>query len=156
MGKEIERKFLVIKEKWNSFPKPKGIIFRQGYLLLDPQKTIRVRVTEQEGFITIKGKTEGSTRSEFEYSIPREEAIELLDQFSVGELSKTRYKISIHGKLWEIDEFDGENKGLLMAEIELENEEESFEIPDFIGEEVTHEPRYYNANLVQHPFNNWQ
>lgn len=156
MGKEIEKKFLVIQEKWNKIHKPIGIPIRQGYLLLDPQKTIRVRVTDNTSFIAIKGKTEGATRSEFEYAIPKEEGIELLNQFAIAEVTKTRYKILNQEHCWEIDEFEGENSGLIIAEIELQNEEEKFEKPDFIGEEVTYEEKYYNANLVQHPFSKWK
>ncbi len=156
MGIEIERKFLVNQEIWNTLEKPEGEFYRQGYLLTDPTKTIRVRQTSEKGFLTIKGISVGASRAEFEYEIPREEAKELLDQFSVSELSKIRYKILFENKLWEVDEFLGENEGLMVAEIELESEDETFSIPDWIGEEVTGEKKYYNSNLTQLPFKNWK
>ena len=155
MGIEIERKFLVDLEKWNNLKKPVGEFYRQGYLLTDPTKTIRVRQTSEKGFLTIKGISVGASRSEFEYEIPREEAKELLDQFSVSELVKIRYKILFEDKLWEIDEFLGDNEGLMVAEIELQSEDETFSIPDWISEEVTAEEKYYNSNLTQNPYKNW-
>ncbi len=156
MGIEIERKFLVNQEIWNKLEKLDGEFYRQGYLLTDPTKTIRVRQTSEKGFLTIKGISVGASRAEFEYEIPREEAKELLDQFSVSELSKIRYKILFENKLWEVDEFLGENEGLMVAEIELESEDETFIIPKWIGEEVTGEEKYYNSNLTQLPFKNWK
>jgi adenylate cyclase len=156
MGIEIERKFLVNSEKWEQEEKPSGEIFRQGYLLTDPAKTIRVRQTSTKGFLTIKGISVGPTRAEYEYEIPFEEAKELLDQFAVSELSKIRYKISVDHHIWEVDVFFGENEGLIVAEIELKSEDESFKIPDWIGQEVTGEEKYYNSNLTQLPFKNWK
>lgn len=156
MGIEIERKFLVNQEIWNELEKPDGEFYRQGYLLTDPTKTIRVRQTSEKGFLTIKGISVGASRAEFEYEIPHEEAKELLDQFSVSELSKIRYKILYENKLWEVDEFLGENEGLMVAEIELESEYETFSIPKWIVEEVTGEEKYYNSNLTQLPFKNWK
>ncbi len=155
MGIEIERKFLVNQEIWDELEKPDGEFYRHGYLLTDPTKTIRVRQTSQKGFLTIKGISIGASRSEFEYEIPHEEAKELLDQFSVSELSKIRYKILFENKWWEVDEFLGDNEGLMVAEIELQSEDESFPIPDWIGPEVTGEKKYYNSNLTQLPFKNW-
>lgn len=156
MAKEIERKYLVNPDKWQKIKKPKGESFRQGYLSTDPYKTIRVRLKdEKEAFLTIKGVTSGATRTEFEYKIPIEDARELLDTFPVKELNKIRYKITYAGKLWEVDEFLGENAGLLMAEIELASEKEDFIIPDWIEEEVTNQEKYYNAKLVLQPFKNW-
>lgn len=152
---EIERKFLVNHELWNNLIKPIGHHYRQGYLVAEPGKTIRVRVTDLCGYITIKGASVGATRSEFEYKIPKEEAQELLDLFSVSELSKIRYNIDIEGKRWEVDEFLGENSGLLMAEIELVSEAESFELPRWIEKEVTGDKRYYNSYLSGNPFNKW-
>lgn len=156
MGIEIERKFLVNQDQWHDIEKPVGEFYRQGYLLTDPNKTIRVRQTSDKGFLTIKGITVGASRAEFEYEIPFEEAKELLDQFAVSELSKIRYKIFFEEKLWEVDEFLGENEGLIVAEIELESEEEKFSIPDWIDVEVTAEEKYYNSNLTQNPFKNWK
>lgn len=155
MAIEIERKFLLNREKWEEVEKPLGEFYRQGYLLADPTKTIRVRQTSDKGFLTIKGISVGASRAEYEYEIPLQEAKELLDQFAVAELSKIRYKISIGNHLWEIDEFLGDNKGLMVAEIELQNEDETFNIPDWIGEEVTGEEKYYNSNLVLKPYQNW-
>lgn len=156
MGIEIERKFLVHQENWNDQEKPKGEFYRQGYLLTDPRKTIRVRQTYDKGFLTIKGISVGASRAEFEYEIPHEEAEELLDQFAVSELSKIRYKILFEGKIWEIDEFSGENEGLIVAEIELESEDEVFIIPTWIAQEVTAEEKYFNSNLTLNPFKNWE
>ena len=156
MGLEIERKFLVDASKWTGLKKPEGQHYRQGYILTDPEKTIRVRVTDKQGYLTIKGISIGATRLEYEYEIPRAEAIELLDQFTVSELSKLRYKISFAGKIWEIDVFTGKNDGLIVAEIELSNENEQFELPEWIDREVTGEEQYYNANLTLHPFSDWQ
>lgn len=155
MGIEIERKFLVDQEAWTQLEKPKGEFYRQGYLLTDPRKTIRVRQTSEKAFLTIKGISVGATRTEFEYEIPELEAKELLDQFSVSELSKTRYKILFENKLWEVDEFLAENEGLMVAEIELQSEDETFSIPDWIGQEVTGEEKYYNSNLTLLPFKKW-
>ena len=156
MGIEIERKFLVKQEIWAQLEKPDGEFYRQGYLLTDPTKTIRVRQTSEKGFLTIKGISVGASRAEFEYEIPHEEAKELLDQFSVSELSKIRYKILFENKLWEVDEFLGENEGLMVAEIELQSEDEAFSTPNWFGEEVTGEEKYYNSNLTLLPFKNWK
>lgn len=155
MPLEIERKFLVRKNIWEKCEKPSGELFRQGYLLTDPTKTIRVRQTSDKGFITIKGISVGATRTEYEYEIPVTEAEELLNQFSGSELSKNRYKIVFEGKLWEVDEFLGDNEGLIVAEIELESEDENFTLPDWVGEEVTSEEQYYNSNLTLNPYKNW-
>ena len=156
MGIEIERKFLVSHAKWEQLEKPLGDFYRQGYLLTDPHKTIRVRQTFDQGFITIKGISVGATRSEYEYEIPFLEAKELLDQFSVAELSKLRYKIYIENHLWEVDVFSENNQGLIVAEIELESEDEAFDLPLWIDREVTGEEKYHNSNLVKEPFNKWK
>ncbi len=155
MGLEIERKFLVNHEKWAVAEKPKAEFYRQGYLLTDPNKTIRVRATDTKGFMTIKGKSEGATRAEFEYEIPKEEAIQLLDMFAVSDLTKYRYKVIFAEKLWEVDVFLDENEGLIVAEIELSSEDESFELPEWAAEEVTGEKKYYNSNLSTLPFSKW-
>lgn len=155
MGLEIERKFLVNHAKWAVTEKLKGEFYRQGYMLTDPNKTIRVRATDTKGFLTIKGKSEGATRAEFEYEIPKEEAIQLLDMFAVSDLTKYRYKILFAEKLWEIDVFLGENEGLIVAEIELSSEDETFNLPDWAAEEVTGEKKYYNSNLSTLPFKQW-
>ena len=155
MGVEIERKFLVNKEKWELVEKPKGNHFRQGYLVTDPTKTIRVRITDSSSYLTIKGISVGATRQEFEYEIPKVDAEQLLNQFAVSDLKKIRYEILFDGKIWEVDEFFGENLGLLLAEIELENESDIVELPDWIEREVTNEENYYNSNLSINPFLKW-
>jgi adenylate cyclase len=155
MGKEIERKFLVDHIKWENIEKPAGVLYRQGYLLTDPNKTIRVRQTSTKGFLTIKGRTIGATRPEYEYEIPNNEATELLDNFSISELSKIRYKIIFDNKIWEVDEFLGENEGLIVAEIELDCESETFGRPEWVLKEVTEEQKYYNSNLTIFPFKKW-
>jgi len=155
MALEIERKYLVHQDQWDNFDKPTGQLYRQGYILKDPNKTIRVRVTDINAYLTIKGASVGATRTEFEYEIPKEEAIELLDNFAVSELSKIRYKVLHTEKLWEVDVFLGTNEGLIVAEIELLREDESFDIPEWISVEVTGDNKYYNSNLSVNPFKNW-
>ena len=156
MGQEIERKYLVDHNKWQQIDKPIGQLYRQGYLLTDPNKTIRVRQTTEKGFLTIKGLSIGATRPEYEYEIPFDEAKELLDNFSISELSKIRYRITFDNKIWEVDEFLGNNIGLIVAEIELTSEDESFGIPAWIGKDVTGQEKYYNSNLTIEPYKNWK
>jgi adenylate cyclase len=155
MGVEIERKFLVDHEKWSKLAKPAGTHYRQGYLLNTNDKAIRVRTTDKQGFITFKGAATGISRKEFEYKIPIDEGTELLDIFAESEIEKTRFRIHFKGKLWEVDEFLGENEGLIMAEIELQSETEDFKLPDWITEEVSDDERYYNSYLSTHPFKSW-
>jgi len=155
MGLEIERKFLVDRQKWQKISKPDGTHYRQGYLVDEASKTIRVRAAGKKGFITIKGATAGITRKEFEYEIPVEEAIQLIDGFAGSEVEKIRYRITFEGKLWEVDEFLGDNKGLIMAEIELKHEDEAFEKPAWITSEVSDDGRYYNSYLAKKPFKDW-
>lgn len=155
MAKEIERKYLIEKESWRKLALP-GEVFRQGYLSTDKERTVRVRSVGDRGYLTIKGKTTGVTRSEFEYTIPPRDANELLDTLCLRPLiEKTRYRVPYAGMTWEIDEFAGENQGLILAEVELEHEGQAIELPDWIGREVSDDPRYYNANLVNHPFSRW-
>ncbi len=152
---ETERKFLVDKEAWERLQKPKGEAYLQGYLCIDDQKSIRVRVAGDRGILTLKGRSEGFSRSEFEYLIPVDEARELLSLYANGLIEKTRYKV-YHGKdLWEVDEFYGNNGGLLLAEIELRGEKEEFEKPEWVAMEVTEDHRYYNSYLSRHPFAFW-
>jgi adenylate cyclase len=156
MGIEIERKFLVKKDKWEQVVKKEKSLFRQGYILSDQQKTIRVRLTDTEAFLTIKGQTVGASRPEFEYSIPQEDARHMLDNFCISELSKIRYFIPHHdGYTWEVDEFLGQNEGLIVAEIELSSEDELFLLPDWVDKEVTSEKKYTNSNLAVKPFSQW-
>jgi CYTH domain-containing protein len=156
MALEIERKYLVNLQEWQALSKPEVHHYRQGYILADPKKTIRIRLTDTKCFITIKGESIGATRSEYEYEIPREDAEELLNNFCVAEIEKSRYKIMYKNKLWEVDEFLGENEGLIVAEIELKKEDDIFEIPDWVANEVTGVERYYNANLAQNPYRDWK
>lgn len=155
VGFETERKFLVNMEKWKLLDKPQKEFYRQGYLHADANKTIRVRQTDTQGFITIKGMAYGFTRQEFEYEIPFEEAEQLLDTLAVSSLSKYRYKILYGKHLWEVDDFLGDNEGLVVAEIELKSETEEFELPPWVEKEVTGDIRYYNASLSVHPFQKW-
>ncbi|MDO6433674.1 CYTH domain-containing protein [Flavitalea sp. BT771] len=156
MGIEIERKYLIKKDKWNTSLAKDGVQYRQGYILTDPSKTIRVRLAGEQGYLTIKGLSEGASRPEFEYEIPKEDAIALLDNFCPATISKVRYKIQFDNHLWEIDEFSGDNEGLIVAEIELAREDETFTVPDWIDKEVTAESRYYNSNLTIHPYKDWK
>ena len=155
MGKEIERKFLVNAEKWKDLDKPDPLHFRQGYFTTTPGKSIRIRKSEDKSYLTIKSETAGTTRSEFEYEIPNDDAQELLDKFCDAELEKNRYNIFYKNKKWEVDVFLKDNGGLVLAEIELESPNEYFERPSWIDREVTDEKKYYNANLVRTPFKKW-
>ncbi len=154
MATEIERKFLVKGDDWRSLAT--GTVYRQGYLSTKKGCTVRVRLVGNQGYLTIKGLTQGFSRAEYEYPIPAADAQEMLEQLCDRPLiEKTRYKIEYAGLLWEVDEFVGENQGLILAEVELTDENDCFERPDWIGQEVSADPRYYNANLVQHPFTQW-
>ena len=154
MGIEIERKYLVKDDTYKNLSKP--VLYRQGYMSSDPKRIIRARVYSNRGFITVKSPRVGFTRSEFEYEIPCEDAIFMLDHLCDKPLiEKYRYKVDVGGSIWEIDEFIGVNLGLTTAEIELSNEEQNFAIPEWIGEEVTGDPRYHNSNLVRWPYSMW-
>jgi len=146
---EIERKFLIHQAIWDAIikPSPKKIV--QAYLVNTPEKTIRVRIKVDKGFITIKGPTKGISRSEFEYEIPLSDAEELIHQFAEKVIDKDRYEINFAGKLWEVDVFHGKLEGLVIAEIELESEDEVFSTPEWIAEEVSHDVEYFNARLVE-------
>lgn len=148
MGQEIERKFLVHEALWEDLDKSEGVEIRQGYLNRTPENTVRIRTKGAEGYITIKGIEENGIRPEFEYSIPLNEAVEMLDLFCDRMLYKTRFVILHKGHLWEVDEFHSPNKGLVLAEIELNDPEEPFQLPDWVSEEVTGRPEYYNANML--------
>ncbi len=152
---EIERKFLVNKNYWDKISKPIGDKIIQGYLLKDKNKTIRIRVLQDKAYITLKGETKNISREEYEFPIPVGAAYDILKKFCKETVEKTRYKIIYKGKIWEVDEFHGENDGLILAEIELNNEKEIFELPEWIEEEVTHDPRYYNSNLASNPYKQW-
>ena len=137
MAFETERKFLVIRERWEQQPKTAGIRIKQGYLSDNEMGTVRLRIMDDLAFITIKGRSSGPTRAEFEFPIPYPEALSLLEQISPPAVEKTRFRIPFAGKTWEVDVFEGANAGLVIAEIELPSEEEPFERPGFAGEEVT-------------------
>jgi len=154
MAQEIERKFLTRNNSWKQGLK--GQLFRQGYLSSVKERTVRVRLVEDKGWLTIKGLTKGISRQEYEYPIPADDATELLENLCERPLiEKTRYLLEEQGFRWEIDEFHGENAGLVVAEIELQNENQDFPRPDWLGEEVSDDPRYFNANLIRHPFSQW-
>lgn len=154
MELEIERKFLVRGEAWRR--EGQGIPCRQGYLCSSRERTVRVRVAGDKAFLTIKGLTVGTARPEYEYEIPRSDGLALLESLTEKPIiEKTRYTIRHGGCIWEIDEFHGANQGLVVAEIELEHEDQRFDMPDWIGVEVTGDPRYCNSHLVRHPFSAW-
>ncbi|GEM83514.1 CYTH domain-containing protein [Meiothermus hypogaeus] len=154
MGSETERKFLVRSSDWK--PGAVGVLYRQGYLCRQEARTVRVRIAGDQAYLTIKGQAQGLTRLEYEYPLPLAEAQELLEQLCLRPLiEKTRYRIEYRGRVWEVDEFVGENQGLVVAEVELKSPDQPLELPDWVGEEVTHDPRYLNANLVVHPFSRW-
>ena len=155
MGVEIEKKFLLAGNDWKDLAE--GTSYRQGYLSSVKERTVRVRTIKDKGFLTIKGISVGATRLEYEYEIPFEEANELLDELCEKPLiEKNRYKVNLGEHTWEIDEFFGENEGLVVAEIELENEKQQFIKPQWVGEEVTGDPRYFNSNLIANPFKQWK
>jgi len=154
MAKEIERKFLVKGEAWKA--RAAGVKYRQGYLNSVKERTVRVRTIGGKGYMTVKGITTGATRSEYEYEIPVADADAMLTDLCEKPLiEKNRYKIRTGHHVWEIDEFFGENQGLVVAEIELKGEQEAFQKPDWIGEEVTGDSRYFNSNLINHSFTRW-
>jgi adenylate cyclase len=155
MGTEIERKFLIKDDRWR-LQASGGVRYRQGYLSTDRQRSVRVRVAGEAGSLTIKGETRGIRRSEFEYAIPLEDAIAMLDEVCLRPLiEKVRYRVQTGGRLWEVDEFLGANAGLLVAEVELAGEDEALELPEWVGEEVSADARYFNVNLVAAPFSEW-
>ncbi|PIV81532.1 adenylate cyclase [bacterium CG17_big_fil_post_rev_8_21_14_2_50_64_8] len=153
MGWEIERKFLVRGDDWRAGAR--GELCRQGYLSSAPERVVRVRIMGVRANLTIKGLAVGLTRPEFEYAIPPREAEELLKLCEQPLIEKTRYRVSHAGLVWEVDEFHGANAGLVLAECELEAEEQAIIAPDWVGEDVSGDSRYFNANLVNHPFSAW-
>jgi adenylate cyclase len=155
MATETERKFLVKSDDWRSLA-PR-ILYRQGYIASSEARTVRIRVAGDRGYITIKGISVGISRSEFEYPIPVEDAMEMLDTLCDRPLiEKYRHKIAIDHLVWEVDEFLGENQGLIMAEVELPDAQQEVTLPEWIGTEVSGDPRYFNANLAKHPFTQWK
>ena len=157
MNKEIERKFLVEDKNADSWRNAIYSEIRQGYLSVDKQRTVRVRIVGSAAYLTIKGITEGITRAEYEYPIPVAHAGEMLDSLCLRpQIEKRRHRIEYGGLIWEVDEFYGDNAGLIVAEVELKSPQQLFDKPPWAGEEVTDDPRYYNANLVNHPYSKWQ
>lgn len=152
MPTEIERKFLVTGTEWR---KAGGVRFSQGYLNRDKERTVRVRLAGEQGFLTVKGVTKGASRLEFEYEIAAADAEELLKLCDGPLIHKVRRTIFHQGFKWEVDEFLGENAGLVVAEIELEWEDQPFAHPGWLGREVTDDPRYFNANLAASPYATW-
>lgn len=151
---EIERKFLVEGSDWRS--SAQGETYRQGYLNAAKERTVRIRSTGSRGFITIKGPAIGATRVEYEYEIPEEDADAILEELCEKPvIEKIRYRITLEKHTWEIDEFLGENAGLIIAEVELLEEDESFERPQWLGREVTEDPRYFSSSLVKNPYKSW-
>ncbi|GAB3560638.1 CYTH domain-containing protein [Spirosoma fluminis] len=154
MGIEIERKYLVKGNDWKKLGE--GQFYQQGYLSDHPDRTVRVRTAGDKGYITIKGRSTGASRAEYEYSIPFSEAQAMLEQLCQQPLiEKIRYKISYEGLVWEVDEFLGENEGLVVAEVELAHEQQIIVLPAWVDREVTGDVTYYNANLFKHPFSTW-
>ena len=152
MGLEIERKFLVVGDDWRAAP---AVPYAQGYLNRDKQRTVRVRIVRDQAWLTVKGANAGATRAEFEYAIPVDDARQLL-ALCDGPLVRKRRRVIVHaGMTWEIDEFEGDNAGLVVAEIELPSEDAPFEAPPWLGIEVTHDPRYFNSSLATAPFSTW-
>jgi len=153
MGKEIERKYLISGDAWRALGE--GTKYRQGYLNSAKERVVRARTMGEKAALTIKGITTGATRLEFEYDIPFDDCTELLELCEQPLIEKTRYKIPHGGLIWEIDEFHGVNDGLIVAECELESEDQAIDKPDWIGEEVTGDPRYFNSNLIANPYSSW-
>ena len=156
MATEIERKYLIKAEAWQQAKaNAEYTHLSQGYLSLEAERTVRVRIKEELALLTIKGKTQGVSRPEFEYEIPLNDGLELLKICQGSIIEKKRYIIHYDQLTWEVDEFEGDNAGLIIAEVELESEDQTFALPPWIKEEVSDDNRYYNSNLVQHPFKDW-
>jgi adenylate cyclase len=155
MGLEIERKFLVRNDDWRQ-QADSGTSYRQGYLVGSQQASVRVRIEGEVARLNIKSATLGIRRQEYEYPLPLDEAEEMLETLcEQPQIEKTRYKLPYQGHLWEIDVFAGANQGLIVAEVELGSEDEALSLPEWVGEEVSDDPRYYNVCLVKHPYSEW-
>jgi adenylate cyclase len=154
MGIEIERKFLIDTDKLPALQN--GYTIKQGYIQTVDHTTVRVRIRNNEAFLTIKGKSVGASRLEFEYPIPLQDANNMLDNLcQTSVIDKTRYLVEYEEHVWEVDVFEGSNKGLVVAEVELDSEHEAFCLPSWVTQEVTDDIRYYNSNLVENPYCNW-
>jgi adenylate cyclase len=155
MAREVERKYLVKGDLWRERAGP-GVPIRQGYLCIEPDRSVRLRIAGDKAFLTIKGKSQGPARDEFEYPVPLEDAEQMLSRLAVKPLiEKTRHVIQDGKYKWEIDEFGGENQGLVVAEVETVDDNKDIPKPDWLGDEVTDDPRYFNVSLVQRPFSKW-
>lgn len=152
MGIEIERKFLVTGDDWRT---TNGVLYRQGYLNRDKRRTVRIRIAGPAAFLTIKGISDGPSRAEFEYVIPLDDAVQLLKLCDGPLIEKIRHIHHVDEMTWEVDEFLGENQGLVVAEIELDTPDQTFTRPDWLGEEVTDDPRYFNSSLSLQSFQTW-
>jgi CYTH domain-containing protein len=153
VGIEIERKFLVVGTDWRQGA---GTRYQQGYLNRDKERTVRVRLAGEDAFLTIKGKSKGAVRAEFEYAISPTDAAELLTLCDGPLIQKIRYVVVHQGSSWEVDEFLGDNAGLVVAEIELQSEDQPFARPPWLGREVTDDARYFNSSLAAHPYRRWR
>jgi len=154
VAQEIERKFLVANDDWRQHVTG-SFVLKQGYLSTTPESSVRIRIKGKKAMLTVKGKNQGIRRTEFEYEIPIVDAEAMLLLCEGPLISKTRHLINQSTHTWEIDEFADDNKGLIIAEIELRTEKEPFEKPVWLGEEVSDDERYYNSNLVAHPYTRW-
>src|ERR1041385_4432457 len=152
MGVEIERKYLVKAELWKKIKPQKSFAVKQAYLSRDPEKTIRIRVAGEKGFITIKGPSKGISRKEYEYEIPVGDAEELISEFTKNVIEKIRHHVLYKENLWEVDEFKGDNEGLIIAEVELDSENQKPELPEWVDKEISLDKRYANSNLIAKPF----
>ncbi|AHJ30349.1 CYTH domain-containing protein [Nodularia spumigena CS-584] len=154
MAQEIERKYLLKEDSWRKIAQ--GSVYCQGYIATKDKVTVRVRIVGKQGYLTIKGPSVECSRLEFEYPIPVEDAQEMLNTLCQKPfIEKIRYKVEWGGLIWEIDEFDGLNKGLILAEVELSDPNQQISLPPWVGEEVTQDPRYFNSYLVTNPFSQW-
>jgi len=159
MGIEIERKFLVKREEWltqlqeNQY---ESVPIKQGYINAEKERTVRVRTKGVKAYLTIKGESQSVTRQEFEYEIPFEDAVELLKLCNQPLIEKLRYTVNYQGTIWEVDVFSGENEGLFLAEVELQNENDRFSLPKWIDIEVSNDARYYNSALNVAPYKSWK
>jgi adenylate cyclase len=154
MGIEIERKFLVINDAWRA--RAIGTFYCQGYIAKTENVTVRVRIIGDQGFVTLKGKTQHYSRPEFEYPIPVDDAKEMMQLWCSYVVEKNRYRIPIDNLVWEVDEFKGLNEGLVIAEVELEHPNQEVPMPSWVGAEVSHQSQYFNSSLAQNPYSEWR
>ncbi len=157
MATEIERKFLLLDDSWREEKITRKVRYRQGYMTHGEASSVRIRISNHDAYLNIKSATLGIKRQEFEYPIPESDAREMLDTLCHKPLiEKTRYYLNFQGHIWEVDVFEGDNRGLVVAEIEMSSEDEEFIRPPWLGQEVSSDPRYYNTSLVSHPYKDWK